>query len=508
MRKLFILCAMLQFSVCLQAQQYTTSVSPEVKLDGLYSMIPYGNSFIGFDVVYGKMQLAYTFKLGKLKYGIRLVKYDRAMNLVKENNLAAGDKPYGPFQPVVHKMNGRLFLLYYEMIAGAEEGNLLVKAAEIDTTSMDLRAPKTLFTIDQKNLGLFKSMDAVQSTRISLQQSNDKSKILAWWSSGLDNDLYMALLNENLDPQWSKKEVIKSPAQVGINTTCVDDQGDILMTYRITVDKEYMSHVWIYRQGKPVIDKEVKLAEGHPREMHLVASRTAPVVNIVGTYIGATDLINGAYILPLSTADFKLGKPTQTAMPDALIKLFDNDGWASTKKKHYGLSMIGVQALQLEDGSIDLVGMFRSRNALTRVVQEIAGDILVIHIKDGNAVFGRLPKHRASTGSMIGDAYYAFPYKNKTIIFYDDSESNLKQRIEETPNSSNVYKNLIMVAATMEADGTIKREKLFDMRDDNYLAVADAIRVLSPSSVIVPIRKIKGLGGIADYFKWGTIEIK
>jgi len=231
-------------------------------------------------------------------------------------------------------------------------------------------------------------------------------------------------------------------------------------------------------------------------------------VNIVGTYFGESELINGVYIVSLNTSDFKLSKIKQTIVPEALVSQLDKDGWAYTKKNKYGLLGIGMQAYSLEDGSIDMIGMFSKRDMGTRAAFYTAGDILAVHFGKGDPVFTRVPKYRVSAGTTVGDAYYVFPFKNSTIIFYDDSENNLANDINQTPKSSSDYNNNVLVAATIPGDGTVKREIILNEKKEHYLALTDAMRVQSPSTLLVPLSKIFGLGGMSKYFKWATIEIK
>jgi len=150
----------------------------------------------------------------------------------------------------------------------------------------------------------------------------------------------------------------------------------------------------------------------------------------------------------------------------------------------YGLNPIALQPFQEEDGSIDMIGAFNSSDELGPsqhpVTVSITGDILYIHLGvTGAPLFGRVPKYRRSAENTIGDSYYPFLFNNRLVILYNDSQSNLS-----------------------------KREKIIDLTSDSYLAVTGEIQPLSPSSILIPLRKIKGLGGLSDKFKWGTLEIK
>ncbi len=62
------------------------------------------------------------------------------------------------------------------------------------------------------------------------------------------------------------------------------------------------------------------------------------------------------------------------------------------------------------------------------------------------------------------------------------------------------------MAATVSA-GQVKREKVVDLRNESYMPFPDWILANGNNSFLVPMLKIKALGGIASESKYATIKI-
>src|SRR5688500_6409482 len=83
--------------------------------------------------------------------------------------------------------------------------------------------------------------------------STDKSKLLVFLSSNMNNQFFMSVVNADLDPVWSKKEIATSLNAANVNSACVDNKGNVYVGYRYSVEKnEYIGRVTVYQaQGRP-----------------------------------------------------------------------------------------------------------------------------------------------------------------------------------------------------------------------------------------------------------------
>lgn len=496
-----------QLSVSSFAQNYKTTLSATYLNAPFSNLYTSGNEMISFGETDKKRQLAYTLKLSKAKFGIKLLKYDASMNLVKENQLFNGERICGPFSSSIQTINDKLWL-FYSIYEEDSKNVINLMGANIDPVSLAIGEPKQLLQIDQDNTGLFKSMTLMQKQTFFVKGSPDKSKLLIFWASNMNDQFFMAVLKPDLDLIWNRKETVGLNRTI-VNSTCVDNIGNVYTGYNYNSGGDAnKSRVSVYVQkGRPV-NVEVKMATGHPYDVLMVPSKKGDEVYVTGTYAGHANCLIGIYSQSISTSTFKQNRIVTKEFTPQLIELIAKDSWASTKSKKYGLEPISMQAYELEDGSIGLVGQFRKSNSTEKHVYILSGGIVNVRLKDNDASFSWIPKYRVSAGSTIGDSYYAFPYKDKLLIFYNDEADNIKIPVGEKYSTSNNYKNVVLAVASMDANGTLKREKLVDLANENYLPVGESIMPRSSRCLLVPILKIKGMGGIGAESKWGVIDIE
>jgi hypothetical protein len=494
---------LLSFLLCnvLFAQQFHVSISEKMKLDGAVP-IKVNNNYYGLETD-GKSQFGYTFKLNKAKFSAKLLMYDQNLNIGKEVKLSGGDKVYGPFLPVLRKIGEKLYFVYYQL--ADENGFIQLLISEINLSSLSLKEPVELLKIEQKNLGLMQAAEVLTDHKLIFAASPDNSKLLTAWSSGGGNQVFFSVVGEGFKKVKDGTGIAKKESKINLTNACINNSGTVAICY--SNSKENNSYVLVNGSNSNNIELNVTIPQGTPCEAFVFA--TASEIKIAGTYKENSDNLSGVFTQTLDINDVKLSTPVKTVFPKWLVEQFDNDGWARTKAKDYGLTnYLNITPLILADGSIDLVGEFRRTETTQKWAYRIAGGILDIHFKNDGVVFGRIPKGRVSAGSDIGDSFYPVAFKDQVIIFYNDHESNVKKDITKSPDRSDNYKNSVLVAATISADGTVKREILMDLSSDNYLPVAENLQRLSQSSVLIPVRKIKGMGKVDDDFKWGVIEIQ
>jgi len=137
--------------------------------------------------------MGFTMKLGKIHYTVNLHSYDAGMKELKKISLDDGKKTLGPFPPYVFVHNQKLEVIYYRYVEDQETMKLFL--AQINPADLSVET-KELLTIDQKNIGLFESEDALRQIKLFEKFSPDSSKILitncndkAIFSCVLDNQL-------------------------------------------------------------------------------------------------------------------------------------------------------------------------------------------------------------------------------------------------------------------------------------------------------------------------------
>jgi hypothetical protein len=508
---LLLSCIMLLLFHFSQAQKFTSSVSETFKADELSNQaFKLGNDIIMAEVTDNKLQLAYTFKLSKTRYAIKLHRYDGSSKEVKQNHLFKGERMFGPLPPLVKVISNVPYLIYPQF---QEDGkSIQILASEIEPKELTIKEPKQLLQLDIEKIGFFKAGELLNKFKLILELSPDKSKLLCFWSSGVDNDYYTSVLNAaDLKPLWNKKETVLQASKILVNAAVVDNNGRVFVSYKPDSDKdEYNNHIAVCQAGKRPKDIEIKLPDGRrPYQAIVVASKNG-AVHIGGTYASISDFLSGVFYQSLS-AELKMSKAQTTDFTDDLIRHLDKvdkGSWASIKPKKHGLMLFKMQGYELEDESLSLIGEFRGFDVRPSGHNAVlSGSMINLHFDGSKTTIGYIPKYRASFGSTIGDSYYAFPYKNQLLIFYNDYEDNLKLDTWDKFEMSNNYTKTVLVAASMESDGKIKREKIMDLTEDSFLPVGQNMVPATGKSLIIPISRIRKLGGIDDDSKWGTITI-
>jgi hypothetical protein len=485
------------------AQTFTANVSQT------YASMPSGKIFtsangevISMDEVRGKKQLGFSAKLSKVKHGIKLTRYDSSMNVVKEKDLFDGEKICGPFRSIMRRVNNDLHLFYFVYAEGRED-ILYVMTAKVDPVSLDISNQQKVVEIDLKSMAPIQMIDFLGKQTLFVRTSPDKSKVLVLWSKTEPVELHVLYLA----------------------SACIDNTGNVYVGYKYKLAKnEFGSMVSIYKSKGATVNLRLKPASGYADDVQVVPAKNGDAVYVAGTYTGQPERVVGVYLQTISTSTFKPGEIYSKPFPPEFVEQLDKDSWGSTKAKKYGVNPFYCQAYELENGNIAITGHFTMYTSTEKSGYFRTGSIINAQVSSTRATFSFVPKSRMShldlydpgtaskenysPKSRIADSYFAFPYKGKLLIFYNDNADNLKKQIGQPYSTSNNYKNVVLAVAFMDKDGKLERKNLIDLANENFLPVGEDIIPLSSNLLRVPILKVKGLGGIAENGKWGTITIE
>lgn len=116
----------------------------------------------------------------------------------------------------------------------------------------------------------------------------------------------------------------------------------------------------------------------------------------------------------------------------------------------------------MEDGSISFIAevlyvAFGERSAPTH-----ATSLLIVNFGPASSFMTRVPKYNLLGGPVREDQYYAGVCGSKIVLFYRDNPANLERDLRLDAKITHGNKNTILVAATIERDGTISRKKIGD----------------------------------------------
>lgn len=443
----------------------------------------------------------------KYRMAVTLIQYDKDMKVIKENKLSGGDNVYSSFYSSLEKIDDKVWFIYVEPAEKNNIGNIM--AVEVNPLTLETSPPKTLAASSSMGLSL-PLMNGMESKNFILKYSPDRKRVLLLVGAGKEQ-FYLSCLDEQLNVIWGKNETIAGITDKEIQSEIIDNGGTIYVSYKNDEkgDAKEMANIVIFKQTGAPIHKTLRIPNARPAEVLLLSSQQGDSIHIAGTYSDKTDNLAGVFKGAMAIGNFKLTTAEKSPFPGTFVEHLANDDWGNTKEKKYGISPECSSQLVETGEGVSMVTEFK-RVDLTSPSNKwfyVSGDILNIHFDNKQTSFTRIPKYRVSTGSRMGASFYACSSQGKTIIFYNDNEENLTRDIALKPLGSSVYKNVVLVAAVIEPDGTLKRQKVIDMKDEDYLALTEWMKVISPSVVKVPLVKVKFLGAPGNQSKMATITI-
>lgn len=484
------------------AQQFHVSLTEPTQTDFGFSNLSAPNGgYIGIDKTAKNVS---AMNWNRFRNAITVKLYDKDMKLIKENKLSDGNNVYSNFYSAFKKIGDTYWFIYVEPAEKSNIGNIM--AVSIDPATLATGTPKLLAAAGSMELSL-PMADGMSKLNIQFVTSPDQKHSLLLVGARKEQ-FYLARLDEQLNVVWGRKETIAGITDHNIHSSVIDNNGNIYLSYaEYSKNAPTTGHILIFKKTGAPVNKTFSL-NGTLKEVKLLASKKGDLIYLAGTFFEETENLAGAYKGSITTTDFKLSAIKRSAFTDSLVERFDKDSWGSTKSKKYGLyPQFNAELIESGDGIVNLVAEFRTQVAGTRAVFYISGSILVVTFGNEATSFVRIPKTRTSAGSTIGDSYAVTSAQSKIIIFYNDVEKNINRDINLAPVGSDVYINAVLVAAVIDQDGQVKREKVIDLKQKDFLAIGDKMKIVAPSVAQFPAYKIKSLGGIGNEMMIATVTI-
>lgn len=513
MRTLFNLFMAVTLANCCYAQKINVNVTAptETKL-GSGGMVRAGNHFIGYEYTGNADHLMHGFGWNKTKMGIDVFMYDTSLHLLKKQSLANGERIYAPMFTDMLEHNGKIYLIYSEVQEKNTLGNVM--ATEINQETLQADAPFVIGQVAGSGFVLKFSESTQYYFRHDIKHSPDKKNLLLslYGGPGL---FFLSVLDENLKIKWTQSSLFGAKEDITFKSVCVDNEGTVFLAYSNNSKEAEKSNntkriAVITQQGKKQeFIPDLGTSWCYSLEL-LPSAHLNRTVHVAGIYLEDKDneSIRGVFSATLQTDKLVLSKPEKIDFPDSTVAIFDKDGWGNTKRKKYGLDRGFAPTLfEYSDGKPGLVGEFANEiNSLqTRAVFSRFGNILVVHFNGSNTSFTRIPKYRVSTASLVGASYASAMVNDRLMVFYNDKEENLTKDLMESPVRSDVYKNLVLVAATVLPDGRMRREKIVDLKEEHFLTLTDMPVRIGDDRLAFPLVKIKGLGGLEEVYRMATV---
>ena len=490
------------FVLPVSAQQFKSTISEKYENKGVFShTVTLSNS---------RLHLLRTQKGAAFNMSIGVRKTDMADRTVL-GETTDRIKIREPLGLRFQMAGNRVYLIYQEMGKKGEVGNIL--ASEIDTNNLKIAEPKTIGDLAKAGYTFTLSNENYRGHKFYWKHSPDHKKTVALVCNDVTAaEFYMAVFDQNLNLIWDGKQTLETPSNEVLNKdVCIDNNGNVYLAYRINprnrqVKASELNRVGIYQNNKRRIEHKLDLGNGAAHEMRLLASADGSAIHVSGYYTDdGSGALKGSFYTRIKTSDATAETIRKDVFPASIIELFANDRWADKKTGLH--NTISTKVIELEDGTLNMTGEFRSTDQMTIGKMVVySGSLLNVYFGKAGTSVTRIPKFRVSAASTVGDSYSAFPYKQNVIIFYNDNDNNLNKDISASPARSSNYSNVVMVAAVIGPSGEVTRSKVIDLQKEDYVAITDLIQRKN-NVFYVPNYKVKALGGISDVFRLGIVEL-
>jgi len=465
--------------------------------------------YYSMEIDYKGMQLAYTAKLDKIKYGINLYKYDLDMKEVKKITLKDRNRDLGPFSPQVTLFGHKILLFYYKV---QEDNSIKLLMSVMNPETLDEIASKDLYTISQKNVGLFKISGVLDRNTLLLGSSPDGSKLLVS-QSGNTNEIFTAVIDENMALAKSQASIIHDLKDVAFNDCCIDNAGNKYISYSYSPTKTFKRGVLV--QNKEGKEAYLTFNSGSsPFEANTLAfkpSNDNSKMYIYANYYGDF-LDEGLLLSTVNATQLSIGSSTLFPYPADIKEKLTGLGYGQKAKGAYTVSKIGYRCNELEDGTLAFAGYPAYTNTTSglgpngnvTVSSSHAGPLIHIFLQSGNAHFNVLYRTQldASAGGFI-----SIPYKNKIACLYMDSRKNLSP--EGTLRKKDHPDDLVLAVTQIGGDGTVISTKEAAAQPEHLNFFINYYRQFANNHYIIPLgrNRVNMVRYYTELSQWAIVDM-
>lgn len=451
-------------------------------------LVRYGNRYYGISSA-AKSRMGWTVNLEKLKSSNKLLAYDEQVNLVKETELEGGNEVFGPFSSFLQIINDKLYFISYRY---SESTGIEIYAAEVDPASVTLGEAKKVISIDQKNVGLFKSMNLFYSYNFVVQSSPDKSKLLFFWMSGVNETFFCTITDNKLNKLSNVAGSIQNADEPLLDNCMVDNAGNFFMTYKYKRKGTFYSGLVTAVKG---VAKEASIAltEGSPHDVFVSPGATDDQVRVYGTYSNDGYYITGGFSCSVDKKSLAMKGLLQKPIPEAVMNKLDKDAYAKTKKKDYGAyPEVNFETKDLGNGNLIMAGdLTRYQNVgANSPSAAVLGPTLILFFTSNDIAINRLPKREIMQSG--GNNFFLHKWGNKAVLLYADMEDNLGKTLDEGEVLNfTSRKSSVVVAALVDADGKISRKILHPDTPGNFYFSPSFAESISDDAILLGLGKDK-----------------
>lgn len=431
-----------------------------------------GENIIQIETTGFKFQVAYTVRFNGIKHGITIHRLDSSHTEIAVNELAGGEKEFGPLRSVSTEFGDELLLFYFKYV---DKDSMKLYMSEIDKNSLQLINTTYLFGYQQDNVGLFKLAKAM-SREAKLFLSPDKSKLMVALQAKKD-DFFTCVFDKNLQVLRKNTSKLSGSEDLMLDDAFLDNSGNSIIalskehvsdeTFGGTIEEKFF--LQNANGNEKLMDIKSWYSDVELRDVRFESSKDQSKIFAFGEYKGAV-ANGGIWISEIQIDKLSLAIPKTFPYPDEFKKQVYDIGFADKKKDNYGILDAELQLSEFENGDLVIGGspLLRhdgtytdSKGGRGGYVTYFAGPVMMMFLNDKKEPsFGMLPRYQWHCG---GSKSIFIPYKNKLVVVYNDVEKN----INEQPNTEevrmkgiNMAKELSLASAIVNKSGKVETKQL------------------------------------------------
>lgn len=523
-------------SIFLHLACYSQKFNYEIIDEANYSLndniTPAQHGFLYYELEANRKVSYAGIGLNKLRLGVKINKLDTSLKLIDSKYLLNGENKLLPFLYDFFKFNSNHCLVYQDTKNDEMLGN--VKLMTIDEATLGVKSETVLLNFEKFKIS-FETKDVVKKeiTTFSTRVSPNEKMLLTMCElpteEGDRKKIYFTVFDNNLKMVMEKKISFKDDVVV-INSYTCDDNGNVYIGYLGTVEAEgKLKKGEVIDVGKKImiIKPETKDPIILPFKLpgytinyyDFIHSTAQNKIFIMGLYTrGWDDNHLGVFNTSIDLANMTLSKIEKTDFSAELVKKFDDDGYANSKEKKFGLARnFSPTYVTRGDGSVDLIlsysrldnsssisstGVLRSGNTTF-----YAGNILDAHLINNHIVFSRVPRDISSLNTNFYTSFTTFSKDENLVLLYNENESNIEDDINKKSRPAVVQKSEICATA-ISSDGKVKRELLLKGYKSKTIGLLTRIYYISPNSFFILLQKLNFASMSTKDTKYAKITVE
>lgn len=514
MKKIFFLLLSSFATIACFSQNFTYQILDEANYSLADNITPTQNGFLHYEVDINKKFTVAGIGINKLRMGVKINKLDTALKLIASKDMLNGEKKLLPGLYEFFKFQNNHCIVYQDVKDEEILGN--VKLLSIDETALNVKSETVLLDFEKCKL-VYQTKEVIKNNihTFSTRLSAGKKMLLTITEpatpKGEKKRVYLSVFDANLKMLMEKEINFKEDITYVDSYTC-DDNGNVFICYQGSerdggrvrkgdILDEGSKIMIIAVQTKAVTILPFKL-EGHTLTLYnLVHSPIQNKIFIIGTYSKAWDENHlGVFYADIDLSTMALSKIKNTDFPEELVKKFDEDGYANSSKKKFGLSRYFSSAYTMRgDGSVDILLTYNKHISNSSVDSKgmpkggsttyYTGNILDAHLINNQFIFSRIPRDMSSGNAAHYLSFISFSKDANLTLLYNENEKNIEENINEKSRLAVVQKSEVC-ATTINSDGKVKRELLLKGYQAKTIGILHRIYPVSTNSFFILLQKL------------------